>query len=106
MTLLIEISFYCACILCCSGWSDGITKTGTRAVEGWTIACDPKVFPMGTILDIDGLGERMCLDIGGAIKGLHVDVFMGHDGHAHRRALEKRRRVGVRAVVVHRGGES
>ena len=105
MIVEILLTFFCAASCCCGAWADGITFTGVRAVKDWTLACDPETFPMGTILDIEGLGERMCQDIGGAIKGAHVDVFVGHDKGAHKRALKLGRRENVRARVVHVGGE-
>jgi 3D (Asp-Asp-Asp) domain-containing protein len=103
LTLL--LTFYCSCALCCGPWADGLTKSGTRATEDWTLACDPQVFPIGTILHIEGLGERMCTDIGSAIRGLHVDVFVGHDHTAHQRARRLGRRT-AQAQVLHVGGES
>ncbi len=69
-----EATAYCPCEKCC-GKSDGITATGTVATEGRTIAVDPSVIPYGTAVYIDGLGEFVAEDTGGAIKGNRVDVF-------------------------------
>jgi 3D (Asp-Asp-Asp) domain-containing protein len=53
------------------------TKAGTRPVAGFTVAADPAVLPIGSIIHIEGLGERMVHDVGGKVRGLHIDVYMG-----------------------------
>lgn len=52
------------------------TKAGTLPVVGFTVAADPAVLPLGTIVHIEGLGERMVHDVGAKVKGRHVDVFV------------------------------
>ena len=77
---------YCPCEICCGKWAlnrpDGIvyTASGAIAEEGVTIAADWDVLPPGTVVYIDGLGERVVQDRGGAIKGNAVDIyFEDHD---------------------------
>jgi len=53
----------------------GITYTGTKAIEGRTVAVDPKVIPMGWWIYIEGYGFRKAEDIGSAIKGNRVDIY-------------------------------
>ena len=57
----------------------GITSTGATAERnpnGYsTIAVDPRVIPLGTKLYVDGYGYGIAEDIGGAIKGNHIDLF-------------------------------
>jgi 3D (Asp-Asp-Asp) domain-containing protein len=60
----------------------GITYSGTRARVGQTVAVDPKVIPIGTRLYIDGLGWRLAEDVGGAVKGHHIDVLLPSDHDA------------------------
>lgn len=52
----------------------GVTASGTKAMEGRTAACPPDI-PFGSIVQIEGLGERVCEDRGGAITSRHVDVY-------------------------------
>jgi len=40
------------------------------------IAVDPKIIPLGTKVWVEGYGEAIAGDIGGAIKGNKIDVFI------------------------------
>ena len=71
------ITAYCSCVKCC-GKSDGITASGEKAVEGVTVAMN-KTIPFGTKIYIDGVGERIVQDRGGAIKGNRIDLYF--DSH-------------------------
>jgi len=53
-----------------------ITATGTSARAGRTVAVDPRVIPLGSRIYIEGLGERIAEDVGGGIKGRHIDVYL------------------------------
>ena len=90
------VTFYCACVKCC-GKTDGITYTGALAEEGLTVAVDPDEIPLGTHLFIQGIGFRVAQDIGGAIQGNHIDVFV----EDHQRALE----LGVMQAEVYTANE-
>ena len=57
----------------------GITASGTHATEGKTIAVDPRFIPIGSTVYIEGIGYRTAEDVGGAIKGSHIDVFFNND---------------------------
>lgn len=76
------ITAYCPCVKCC-GKMDGITATGTKAMQGRTIAVDPKKIPYGTKIQIDGVGVRIAEDCGGAIKGNRIDLYF----NTHQEAL-------------------
>ena len=97
-----EITGYCKCGKCC-GWERnwrlqpviaygprkgrpkavGITASGTRASVG-TIAADTGHYPFGTIMYVPGYGWGRVEDIGGAIKGKHIDLYFS----SHKKALK------------------
>lgn len=77
-----KLTAYCPCMSCC-GKTDGITASGVKAVEGVTIAADPKVLPLGTKILINE-HEYTVQDTGGAIKGNKIDVYFD----SHQDALE------------------
>ena len=76
------VTAYCPCQKCC-GKTDGITASGVKAVEGVTVATD-KSIAFGTKIYIDGVGERIVQDRGGAIKGNKIDLYFD----SHEKALE------------------
>jgi uncharacterized protein YabE (DUF348 family)/3D (Asp-Asp-Asp) domain-containing protein len=62
----------------------GITYSGATVKEGHTIAVDPKVIPLGWWVYIEGIGLRKAEDIGSAIKGKKIDVYMESEADANR----------------------
>ncbi|WP_290584742.1 3D domain-containing protein [Alicyclobacillus sp.] len=67
----------------------GITYSGTRAQVGRTVAVDPRVIPIGTPLYIEGIGIRLAEDIGGAVKGHHIDILVPSDDIALRFGVKR-----------------
>ena len=65
---------YCPCSQCCGAWADGIVYTGGQATEGQTIAVDPDVIPLGSVVEINGW-QYVAEDIGGGINGKEIDLF-------------------------------
>lgn len=65
----------------------GITATGTEVTPGQTIAADWNVLPPGTKVYIEGIGERIVEDSGGAVKGKHVDVYIPSVEEANKRGV-------------------
>lgn len=53
--------------------NQAITSSGTRARFG-IVAVDPQVIPLKSLLYVEGYGPAKALDIGGAIKGLRIDL--------------------------------
>ena len=56
-------------------WTGQRTASGTWPAVG-TVAVDPEVIPLGTRLWVEGYGEAVALDTGGAIKGNIIDVYL------------------------------
>lgn len=52
----------------------GITYSGLKVRHG-IVAVDPKVIPLGTWLYVEGYGEALAADKGGAIKGNRIDLY-------------------------------
>ncbi|NOU71804.1 LysM peptidoglycan-binding domain-containing protein [Paenibacillus sp. LMG 31458] len=67
----------------------GITFSGLKAKEGRTIAVDPAVIPIGSTVFIDGIGIRKAEDIGSAIRGSRIDVFMNDLNDAQEFGVKK-----------------
>lgn len=65
-----------------------ITATGTRPVRnpnGWsTIAVDRNVIALGTKVYVENYGYAIAEDVGGAIKGNKIDLFMNSSAEAYR----------------------
>jgi 3D (Asp-Asp-Asp) domain-containing protein len=62
----------------CAGCT-GITKTGFNLKANPTkkiIAVDPTIIPLGSKVYVEGYGKAIAADIGGAIKGKRIDVFI------------------------------
>ena len=77
------ITHYCPCEKCC-GKTNGITATGTIATESRTIAVDPNVIPLGSEVLIDGQ-VYIAEDVGGAIDGNRIDIFVS----SHQEAINR-----------------
>lgn len=89
---------YCPCKKCCGKWAlnrpNGLVYTASSAIaeEGVTVAADWSILPAGTLIEIDGLGERIVQDRGGVITGNKIDLFF----NIHQDALD----FGVQEVLV------
>jgi 3D (Asp-Asp-Asp) domain-containing protein len=60
-------------------------KTATGAIcRRGIVAVDPRVIRLGTRLWVEGYGECIALDTGGAIKGMRIDLFMPRESECNR----------------------
>jgi 3D (Asp-Asp-Asp) domain-containing protein len=88
---------YCSCVKCCdkdpSDQWYGITASGKKAKWG-TVAVDREIIKLGSKLRIDSFPETIfrAEDVGGAIKGNHIDVWFP----SHQEAIQ----FGVQNIVV------
>jgi len=89
--LILTVTAYCTCPLCCAPYADGITTSGAVATEGRTVAASPN-WELGTVMHIEGVGVRVVEDRGEAITQGRLDVYFD----CHQRALE----FGVRKLRV------
>lgn len=87
------IQFKRAYLMSASAYSGpGVTATG-QDVHWGVIAVDPRIISLGTQLYVEGYGEAVALDTGGAIKGNRVDLYMNTE--------EAAQSWGVRSVIVY-----
>ena len=67
----------------------GITFTGTTVQAERTVAVDPKIIPLGWWIYIEGYGFRKAEDIGSAIKGKKIDIYVESERVANRFGLKR-----------------
>lgn len=93
-----KVTHYCGCSKCCGKYSGGSESvaygaSGKRLEALVSVAVDPSVIPLGTVLhDSEGRLYR-AEDTGGAIKGNRIDLFVGD----HQKALN----MGVREMKLY-----
>lgn len=87
------INFKRAVLVSASAYSSGSTTATGAPVQYGVIAVDPRVIPLGSSLYVEGYGDGVALDTGGAIKGNRVDLYMNSEESANS--------WGVRSVVVY-----
>ena len=93
-----KVTHYCGCSICCGKWSSGsedkaVGASGTNLKAYQSLAVDPKIIPLGTIL-YDHTGKQyIAEDTGSAIKGYKVDLFTGN----HQEALN----LGIKEIELY-----
>lgn len=79
---IFTVTHYCGCSKCCGAYSDGSESvaygaSGKRLEALVSVAVDPSVIPLGTVLhDAEGHLYR-AEDTGSAINGNRIDLFVG-----------------------------
>jgi len=65
---------------------EGTTAAGTQTHEGWTVASDPAVLPLGTKIQVRGAGPYsgtyMVRDSGRKVNGRQIDIYMKSEREA------------------------
>ena len=101
------VTAYCSCEECCGEWASKRPKdengndivlgsSGRRLISNYSVAVDPSIIPLGSIIYIGGK-EYRADDVGGAIQGNRIDVYIDN----HDSALE----FGIGNYVVETKGE-
>ena len=89
-----ELTFYTK--ECGFPWADGNTYTETLATPGRTIAVDPSLIALGSPVYISGRGWYRAEDVGSAVQGYIVDMYVGEGPEAYEEAM----RLGRQTVTV------
>lgn len=91
-----RVTHYCICAKCC-GSETGITASGRSAIPEYSIAVDPSVIPLGSLVLVDYgdgvLHEYRADDTGNAVTGFTLDLCVD----SHETALSR----GVRQATVY-----
>ena len=61
----------------------GKTASGLPCAKG-VVAVDPKLIPLGTAMYVPGYGKAIAADVGTAIKGRIIDLWMTTDAAARK----------------------
>lgn len=83
------VTAYCPCEKCCGEWANNrpldengkqivYGASGRELISGYSIAVDPSIIPLGSIVTIDGK-EYRADDTGGMITGNRIDIYF--DSH-------------------------
>lgn len=84
----ILVSAFCHCSACC-GKADGITASGRHVRANWTVAYNG--LPLGTKVNIVGLGVRAVEDRTAKRFSNRIDVYMPSHRAAKRWGVRKMR---------------
>lgn len=82
----LNTSAYCSCARC-TGKTNGITSSGARAKEWYTVAAGSG-YPIGTVIYVPALANKpnggwfVVEDRGGAISNNRIDIYMGSHASA------------------------
>jgi 3D (Asp-Asp-Asp) domain-containing protein len=71
-------------------YDDHATTASGATAGSSTVAVDPSVIPLGSTIDIGGVGTRVAQDTGRAIKGRRLDIWMPSASDCIRWGVERR----------------
>ena len=99
-----EYTGYDPCIACCGQYAKNrpvvngkeivYTASGEIA-SNITVAVDPNVIPLGSILYLEGYGVRIAQDTGSAVKGNVIDIYFNNHKDAQNVGRQKGRKVWI-----------
>ena len=89
-----KLTAYCGCKKCSGKWGTR-TASGKKAKQGRTIAVDKRKIKLGSKVQING---KTCVaeDVGGGVKGKHIDVFF----KSHKQTKRFGKKTGVKVYRV------
>lgn len=79
-----KVTHYCHCVKCTGKKVKGRTATGYYPRKGRTIAVDKNKIPLHSIVYVEGVGYFVAEDVGGGVKGNHIDIYV----ESHEEALK------------------
>ena len=99
-----EYTGYDSCIACCGQYAENhpivngkeivYTASGEIA-SNLTVAVDPNVIPLGSLLYLEGYGVRIAQDTGSAVKGNVIDIYFNNHKDAQSVGRQKGRKVWI-----------
>lgn len=89
-----KLTAYCGCKKCSGKWGTR-TASGKKAKQGRTIAVDRRKIKLGTKVKINGK-TYVAEDVGGGVKGKHIDVFFS----SHKQTMKFGKKKGVKVYKV------
>lgn len=97
-----EYTGYDSCVACCGQYAKNrpvvngkeivYTASGEIA-SNLTVAVDPNVIPLGSLLYLEGYGVRIAQDTGSAVKGNVIDIYFNNHKDAQNVGRQKGRKV-------------
>lgn len=80
---------YFRCKICCGPSARGLFADGSKVSSvmdsGLRVCAAPRGLPFGAVLYVEGIGQVVVKDRGGAIKGQRLDLY--HSSHAEARVF-------------------
>ena len=99
-----EYTGYDPCVACCGSYAKNrpvvngkeivYTASGEIA-SNLTVAVDPNVIPLGSLLYLEGYGVRIAQDTGSAVKGNVIDIYFNNHEDAQNIGRQKGRKVWI-----------
>lgn len=89
-----KLTAYCGCKKCSGKWGTR-TASGKKAKQGRTIAVDKRKIKLVSKVQINGK-TYVAEDVGGGVKGKHIDVFF----KSHKQTKRFGKKTGVKVYKI------